>query len=385
MLTNCGAGRSIALAYFYKRAYLPVSGQLQHKNTESTWNVMEISLTQSPVQTEQQTTELDHLQLLQQCPSAAMREVVARVSRYAGRTSNILLRGESGVGKEHVARALHAERSHKPGPFIAVNCSNHERDLFGSAFFGHEKGAFTGAVERQTGHFENANCGTLFLDEISTLPPEQQPKLLRVFEERTIQRLGSARVIPLKFRLIVASNEDLSGLVKAGRFREALYYRLNVLPIQVPPLRERQLDIPHFASYFLHLFSEDSVTLSSDALDALCAHDWPGNVRELRNTIERGLGEVGTGSRLEACHLEFDGIQKLTVAEAQQLPPEAAPSEDPFKKLMNTGCLADIEQLAILRRLERYEGQRTNTAKSLGINVRTLRNKLHEYGVPPLP
>lgn len=344
---------------------------------------MEQTLDQSLELHQEQTQELDHFQLLKHCPSVAMQVVTERVLRFAPRESNVLVVGESGVGKEHVARALHEQHYHRNGAFIAVNCGNQEKDLFGTAFFGHEKGAFTGACERQTGHFENANGGTLFLDEISTLPLEHQPRLLRVIEERTFQRIGSAKIILSKFRLIVASNENLVELVKRGRFREDLYFRLNVLPIRVPPLRDRQADIPYFAEYFLREFAEDSVELSPDARDALCAHSWPGNVRELRNVIERGLGDVGHGALLCARHLEFDSAPDQT-KQPTSLLPEAAPvfpvaPQMELHRLIDTGALEKIERFVIERRLELQKQNRTQTAKSLDVNIRTLRNKLKAY------
>ncbi|MGL6097753.1 MAG: sigma-54 interaction domain-containing protein, partial [Fimbriiglobus sp.] len=221
-----------------------------------------------------------------------MREVYRMVRLAAPRTANVLLIGETGTGKEVIARAIHVHSRRADGPYIRVNCGALHENLLESELFGHVKGAFTGAVENKTGRFEAAHGGSIFLDEINSMSPKLQVKLLRVLQEREFERVGESRTIRVDVRFIAATNASLEELVERGEFREDLYYRLNVVPIVLPPLRERRDDIPDLARFFLKKFCDanklvDFPELSAELLTALKTHDWPGNVRELENSMER--------------------------------------------------------------------------------------------------
>ncbi|RLA95000.1 MAG: sigma-54-dependent Fis family transcriptional regulator, partial [Deltaproteobacteria bacterium] len=220
-----------------------------------------------------------------------MKEVFDIIQKVAYTTTTVLIVGESGTGKELVARAIHRAGPRREKPFVAINCASIPAELMESELFGYEKGAFTGAYAQTIGKFEYADGGTLFLDEISTLKPELQAKLLRVIEEKRIQRIGSARPIPVDVRIIAATNMDLKKMVEEGKFRQDLYFRLNVLPIQLPPLRERKDDIPLLLDYFVKKFNEKYRRkvkgFSPEAVEALKQYQWPGNVRELENLVER--------------------------------------------------------------------------------------------------
>ena len=223
--------------------------------------------------------------------ASAMQDVYRLVRLAAPRGASVLLVGETGTGKELIARAVHKLSRRSDGPFIRVNCGALHENLLESELFGHVKGAFTGAVENKTGRFEAAHGGTIFLDEINSTSPKLQVKLLRVLHEREFERVGESRTIRVDVRVIAATNASLEELVGTGEFREDLYYRLNVVPIVLPPLRERRDDIPHLAQYFLRRYVQQNncvvPELSSAVMDGLRAHDWPGNVRELENTLER--------------------------------------------------------------------------------------------------
>lgn len=292
----------------------------------------------------------------------AMKALLRQLEKAARTDVTILIEGESGTGKEVLAREIHRMRfSNVDAPFVAVNCAAIPETLLESEIFGHERGAFTGAISRKVGLVEAASSGTLFLDEIGEMPMALQSKLLRVLETREFQRVGGTRTLYTNARFVAATNRDLEGLVKAGKFREDLYYRVAVFKVRVPPLRERPKDIEALARVFLEKFGRGlGLGLSEDALEALLAYKWPGNVRELRNTIERAVivaeGEVITREDL--------GLPIET---------EALPKSE--------GLLAARERETILEVLREVSYNRRLAAKKLGISLRTLRYRLREYGI----
>ncbi len=298
-----------------------------------------------------------------------MRRLQELIQRVAPTRSTVLICGETGTGKELVAREVHrlSDRGHRP--FVPVNCSALPESLLESELFGHVKGSFTGAVASRRGLFEEAAEGTLFLDEITTVSPAIQVKLLRVLQERQIQRVGGTELIRVGFRLVAATNVDLSSEVQAGRFREDLYYRLNVFPIVVPPLRERRIDIPLLAAHFRRRAAEDlgvsSPDFASSALRALEAYHWPGNVRQLAAAIERAV-------------ILHAGAPRLTI----ELPEDEAhkPREELLESARREAWTLDqLERDYILRTLETNAGHRGRTAELLGIDRRTLLRKLSRY------
>ncbi|MBI5500815.1 MAG: sigma-54-dependent Fis family transcriptional regulator [Deltaproteobacteria bacterium] len=292
----------------------------------------------------------------------AMDAAVKLLRAVAPRDTTVLVTGESGTGKEVVARALHALSRRRDGPFVAVNSAAIPEGLVESELFGHEKGAFTGAAAARAGVFESAAGGTVFLDEIGELPAPVQAKLLRVLQERTVTRLGAQRTSEVDFRLIAATNRDLGALVRQGRFREDLYFRVAVVPLALPPLRERTGDLEPLVRRFLReLEPRRNVEPTPAAWARLRAHPWPGNVRELRNAIERALVLAGDAP-LDAAHLQLD---------ASAL---AAPAASP-----GTTTLDDLERRAILEALDAVGGNRKAAAERLGISLRTLQYRLKEY------
>ncbi|HTZ51328.1 MAG TPA: sigma-54 dependent transcriptional regulator, partial [Spirochaetia bacterium] len=309
--------------------------------------------------------------------SAAMRSLRAMIEKVAAGDTTVLLTGESGTGKEVAAREIHA-RSRKAGdPFVAVNIGGIHENLVESELFGHEKGAFTGAEARTTGLFELAGSGTIFLDEIGEMPLPLQVKLLRVLQERKTRRLGGTRDIPIQARIISATNRNIEDLVRAGRFREDLYYRLNVVRIAVPPLRERREDIPLLAGHLLEKLrlrlGRPARALTPQALDALVAYPFPGNIRELENILERAMiaGEAPTIIPADldlgrSCPIRAEG-KGGTTAEA---PDPAGPVS-----------MDEVEREAIVRALAKWEGNRTRAAEELGISRRTIFYKIKRYGL----
>ncbi len=313
----------------------------------------------------------------------AMKKVIALADQVAASEASILITGESGVGKEVIAKYVHGKSKRANKPFISINCAAIPENLLESELFGHEKGAFTGAVARRIGKFEEADGGTLLLDEISEMDVRLQAKLLRVLQERVIDRVGGSKPVKVDIRVIATSNRDLAEEVKKGSFREDLLFRLNVVNLNVPPLRERPLDIlalaKHFAAKYAALNSVDHRPLSEAAQRAIAASPWPGNVRELENAMHRAvLLAAGEAIEPEAIRLP-DGSQMRRAAPTES---EGAP------EAMVGRTVAQVEQDLILQTLDHCLGNRTHAANILGISIRTLRNKLKQYSedgvaVPP--
>ncbi len=316
--------------------------------------------------------------------SPAMVEVFKEVGRVARTEMTVLLMGESGTGKELVARAVHSNSARSAGPFITVNMAALPRDLIESELYGHEKGSFTGAVERRPGKFELASGGTLFLDEIGEMPIELQAKLLRVLQEREIDRVGGSRALPVDVRVVAATNADLARAVEEGRFRRDLYYRLAVVPIRLPPLREREADVVLLARHFLARYGQQlkgrAVTLGKDAEAMLLSHPWPGNVRELQNVIQRALLKLN-GSRIGA-------------AELTGLLPAAAAAERGLSGLVGVmldgpepeggryqAALEAVERPLIASAMARTRGNQLRAAELLGMNRNTLRERMRALGM----
>ena len=312
--------------------------------------------------------------------SPAMQQLRELIRRIARTDATVLIQGESGTGKELIARAIYRDSPRNGAPFIRVNCAAVPENLVESEFFGHEKGAFTGALNRREGRFELAHNGTLLLDEVSEIPLNLQAKLLRVLQEREFERIGGTKTIQVDVRVIASTNRHLEDSVARGEFRQDLFYRLNVVPIHVPPLRERREDIPLLAKNFLQRFARQHGSpareLSPAALAALQDHRWPGNVRELQNVIERAVILCGANGILEPTHL---GLTKpITVETAPARPP--SPLAQATASASQFPTLDEVERQHILEALKRCEDNRTHAAKLLDISVRTLRNKLKEYG-----
>ncbi len=290
-------------------------------------------------------------------------------ARHAARSgADILLEAESGTGKELLARFIHEQSSRAAKPFVAINCAAVPENLLEAELFGHVRGAFTGALANHAGKFELANGGTLLLDEIGELPPPLQPKLLRVLQEREFYRLGDSRPISVNVRVIASTNRSLQSLVREGRFREDLYYRLNVIPLGLPPLRERGDDVIELAEYFGAKFAapQPPPTMSDGFRAALRSHPWPGNVRELANSIRRAVALCDCGE---------------IKADALRLGPPPALGPAPWLKPGLS--LRDAEKALLEITLEATAGNRTRAAELLGVSLRTVRNKIREHGLPP--
>lgn len=305
--------------------------------------------------------------------SAGFRACMDKAKRAASSDSSVLLTGESGTGKEVMARTIHtlSERANKA--FIAVNCGAIPENLVESELFGHEKGAFTGAIASKPGKFVLAAGGTIFLDELGELPLNVQVKLLRVLQEKTVEPVGASRGIKVDFRLIAATNRNLKEEVKAGRFREDLYYRLNIIPIELPPLRERPEDVIPLARFFLNAFNERYAThfaLTAENEAALQRYDWPGNVRELGNTLERAVVLAGS----EGLAFQFEGIPSRAST-------KSATGTDTFGRTDLRARKAGVEREEILRALEHNRWNKTQTADFLKMSRRSLLYKIKEYGI----
>lgn len=310
--------------------------------------------------------------------TARMHKIYALIEKVARSPTTALITGESGTGKELVARALHEHSERANAPFIQVNCGAIPESLFESELFGHEKGAFTGAVAAKPGKFELADGGTLFLDEVGELPKDMQVKLLRVLQDGQFERVGGVRSMSVDVRLVAATNRVLETEVKEGRFREDLFYRLNVIPIQIPPLRERADDIPLLAEHFISKFNKRLKTevegVSPDALAALLAHNWPGNIRELENLIERSV------LLTEDTILTMGDLPGLTPSNLGRV--EAPPDADEMglKEYVRV-YTTKLERARIQRVLEEEDSNVTRASKKLGISRKSLQMKMKDYGL----
>jgi two-component system response regulator AtoC len=315
--------------------------------------------------------------------SEAARALRRAIEKIARTDTTVLITGESGSGKEVVAREIHALSPKADEPFVAVNIGGIHESLMESELFGHEKGSFTGADSRKIGLFELAGSGSLFLDEIGEMPPPLQVKLLRVLQERRIRRLGGVRDIPVGARILSATNKDVEAMVREGKFREDLYYRLNVVRIAVPPLRERLDDVPILASHILEKLKlrmkRSEARLGADAIEALSAYAFPGNVRELENILERAL-IYGEGDEIRASELELAGRRAKASLEAQAPAAAFSPGPDDPPPAGLT-ALESMEREAIRRALEKRNGNRSRAAEDLGISRRTIQNKIKRYGL----
>jgi two-component system, NtrC family, response regulator HydG len=318
--------------------------------------------------------------------SPAWRRLMTLVDQVADSSATVLVQGESGTGKELVARAIHERSSRRKGPFVAVNCAALPETLLESELFGYEKGAFTGAAGRKEGRFELADGGTLFLDEVADLSPVTQPKILRVLQEGEFERVGGTKSVRVDVRIVTATNRDLAGLVRDKRFREDLYYRLNVITIVAPPLRERKEDIPVLAQHFLRLYAAKNnrrlAGFSDEALGCLEAYSWPGNVRELENVVERAV-VLARGSRIEVADLPESLAERSVMlvrgqaGEGTRPPdlPAAGATEGMFKIRIGTP-LAEVEQRLLEETLRLTKGNKTLAARILGIDPKTVFRKL---------
>jgi DNA-binding NtrC family response regulator len=312
--------------------------------------------------------------------SRELQEVFRMMAKVVKVDVTVLITGESGTGKEMVARAVHRRSARETGPFVAVNCSAIPQTLVESEFFGHEKGAFTDAKESRPGRFEQAEGGTLFLDEVGDLALDAQAKLLRVLQERQVQRLGSRAAKPVDVRVIAATNRDVGREVREGRFREDLYWRLNVVHLRLPALRERRADLPLLIDHFVDRFNRELGlgvhTVAAETRRLLCDYDWPGNVRELENTVCRAmiLCEEGT---LTVADLpgrvrgETEGVDPTHGSDLTRLTLSEAVTQ----------ATERLEKVMILSRLAAHRGSRTATAESLGVSRKTLFNKMRQYGL----
>jgi DNA-binding NtrC family response regulator len=304
-----------------------------------------------------------------------MLEIFQLIKKVAYTTSNILITGESGTGKELIARSIRRQGNRKTGPFVAINCAAIPSELMESEMFGHEKGAFTGAHTRTVGKFEHANGGTLFLDEISALRSDLQAKLLRVLQEREVERIGSNKPIRVDIRVIAATNTNLEDAVSKGKFRQDLYFRLNVVPIPIPPLRDRKEDIPLLANHFLNkfnaAFNKKIPGFAGKAVDVLSRYHWPGNIRELENLVER-IVVLSTGDGL----IELKNIPLEILMNSEQ-----EPQDSDYQKSGLIKIREEFEKRILLNVLEAVQWNQTEAAKILKINRNTLIQKSRQFGI----
>jgi DNA-binding NtrC family response regulator len=303
--------------------------------------------------------------------SPAMREIFATVTRVAPTRATVLLCGESGVGKDMIARAIHHHSPRDGRPFVKINCTALPENLMESELFGYENGAFTGANLTKPGKFEQADTGTVFLDEIGDVPPSIQVKLLRILQEREFERLGSNKTRHIDVRVLAATNVDLRAALEQGTFREDLYYRLNVLPINIPPLRERKEDIPYLAQHFVKKLKKDLgstvESISESAVQRLLEYHWPGNVRELENVLERSM-VLASGAVLDAADIRLDLAPKPRTIAADSFLPEGM-------------TLDQYEQNIIREALNRANGNKSQAARLLGLTRNALRYRLSQMGI----
>jgi len=322
--------------------------------------------------------------------SQHMRSVMRTVQQIAGFDANVLIYGESGTGKELLARIVHQKNNRRDKPFVPVNCGTLSGELFESKLFGHEKGAFTGAIRQTRGRFEQAHQGTLFLDEVSEISPANQVNFLRVLEDGCFRRIGGETPTSVDVRVIAATNKDLAAEVKAGRFRKDLYYRLEVIPISLLPLRERREAIPYLVNDFLERFAKiyqkDGVSVSDNAMQLLMSHEWPGNVRQLKNLIER-MFLMASGPIINLDDFPEDFVGRKP--DPRGMPAPAGPEAEPmsYHSVVPGGveplreARERLEKTLILRALEITDGQRAMAAGLLKIKPRTLRQKMSDYGI----
>ncbi len=305
--------------------------------------------------------------------SPAMQEIFATIERVAPSRATVLLAGESGVGKDLIARAIHFHSPRRDRPFVKINCTALPENLMESELFGYEKGAFTGANTTKPGKFEQADTGTVFLDEIGDVPASIQVKLLRILQEREFERLGSNKTRHIDVRVIAATNQDLRAALEQGTFREDLYYRLNVVPINIIPLRDRMQDIPFLAEHFLHKYATEAgnrqQTITPAAMSKLMSYHWPGNVRELENAIERSV-VMGSGETLDAADIKLDNAPRARGAGAELALPQGM-------------TLDQYEQELIREALKRADGNKSQAARSLGLTRNALRYRLAQMGLEP--
>jgi len=325
--------------------------------------------------------------------SPAMQEVYRLTKLAAPTNASVLIIGETGTGKEVIAKAIHKLSRRSDGPYIRVNCGALHENLLESELFGHVKGAFTGAIDNKTGRFEAAHGGTIFLDEISSMSPKLQVKLLRVLQEREFERVGESRTIRVDVRVVAATNQSLEDEIETGRFRDDLYYRLNVVPIPLPPLRERRDDIALLAQFFLKRYGEvnrrDVPEMGAELREALLSHDWPGNVRELENTIER-LIVLSSGKSMSPELLKGFGRPKYTLRSSrprtedvpgliQQLVKVGTQSPASNGKKLYKFLVGGLERALIEHVIKLCDGVQVKAADRLGINRNTLHKKLDEF------
>jgi two-component system response regulator AtoC len=308
--------------------------------------------------------------------SPAMQAVYRNIGRVAGSDATVLISGETGTGKELVAQTLHTNSTFSRGPLVKVNCAALPETLLESELFGHEKGAFTSAVSQRKGRFELAHKGTIFLDEIGEMTLGTQKKLLRVLQEREFERVGGTTTVKVETRVIAATNKRLEDEVGSGHFREDLFYRLNVIPIHLPPLRDRKDDIPELVDYFLskHRYRPDGppASISQEAVRLLMEHDWPGNVRELENTIERGV-ILAQGGVVTTHHLVFNQLRSGRAVDLTELVQRAASLQE---------AMQELEGRVIFEALSQANGDRAQAAAALGLSARTLAEKIRTAQAP---